>query len=148
MVWSLPWERTQDTAHKIVSEFFSSHTSHNVPSMLRQCIQSSFQLQFVYITVFLSTGQWPNITYITKSVPVHIHYIQWYNVFNREEDRSMFRAMAQCYQSNTLYIKDNLPLLWYLENVNFWNESKESKESVKCFVKFFVPKPIPCIPWD
>ena len=41
-----------------------------------QCIQSSFQLQFVYITVFLSTGQWPNITYITKSVPVRICYIQ------------------------------------------------------------------------
>ena len=63
------------------------------------------------------------------------------------------RAVAQYYFLYIMWLHkgDNLPLLWYLGNVNlikFWKESKkskDSKESVKCFVKFFVPIPIP---WD
>ena len=91
------------------------------------------------------------------------------NVFNQKVDRSMVRTMAQCFIQCSIErktipsdramalmcsIKDNLPLLWYLENVKFWNESKESKdskeskESVKCFCEIFRTLTLPCIPWD
>ena len=66
---------------------FSSYTSHNVLSMLRQCIQCYNMRGQIYgqdndpmfHTVLLLTGQWPNITYINK---------EYCKVFNRKEDNS------------------------------------------------------------
>ena len=125
---------------------------------------------------------------LASEFSVRICYIQWYKVFNREEDITTFyqcynnvfnrvflfihvtsnvqsvsfvRAVAQCYQYNvfcqgecsywqgsgpmlfcvhnvTTLKGDNLPLLWYLGKLKFMEE-------IKCFVKFFVPIPIP---WD
>ena len=51
----------------------------------------------MFRTVFLSTGQWPNITKCSierKTVPSDRAVAQYYNVFNRKEDSSYDRAVA------------------------------------------------------
>ena len=116
--WSLPWGRTRDTA----------------PHQMNTKYDSKWILP--YIHYIISSGLWPNITYITKSV------------------LSRRQAVLQCVQSRrgqiygwdsgsmlpvqcVLVKGNNLPLLWYLGKWKILEESKDPKESVKCFVKFF-----------
>ena len=125
MAWSLPWERTRDTAHKIVSEFSVCihHTTFyqcydnvfNQPQCFVQCFYQQASgpiLQCVQSKgkQFLVTGQWPNITMCSierKTVP---------------SDRAM-APMLSMYKM-WLHLKgDNLPLLWYLGNWSLWRKS-------------------------
>ena len=117
------------TSNMIVSEVYSSYT----------CIYKRF---------YQCVRQWYNsFNRVFSSYDVRIQY---YNAFNRH------RAVAQYYIHQGecsyrhgsgpmvfVYImwphwkEDNLPLLWYLENMSvLWGIKgylKESKESVKCF---------------
>ena len=73
-------ERTRDTAHKIVSEFFSSINDTTMYSIERW--------------TDLSTRQWPNVTSNITMYSIEFSVRICYNVFNREEDKAMVRTVT------------------------------------------------------
>ena len=151
------------TSNIKVSEVFSLYTLHTA---FYQCYEFNVTMCSIEKRTNLWLGQWPNVTNTMcsierKTIPsnrtvgliFHIVFYQYDSVAKCSIERRTVpinRAVALMLIVHIIWLHegDNLPLLWYIGNVNlikFWKESKDSKESAKCSVKFFIPIPIP---WD
>ena len=136
-----PWGRTWDTVpHQTNIEYYSKWSFQFV-----YYIQHSTNVTMCSIEkrTNLWLGQWPNI----MSTISQCFLSKWGQIYGQDSDPNI---SYKSYNMTTLK-GGNLPLLWYLGNVNpikFWKESKESREPKKsmCFVKIFIPWPYPAYP--
>ena len=74
------------------------------PCILRGILSKGPQALMTRLGPSHNEGPGTQPTKIVSEFSVRICYIQYYNAFNRKADRSIDKAVAQCYQSNMFCI--------------------------------------------